>query len=510
MAYPEGNSRSLRSLAQSRPRSIELGLLLAFLAALLFLGIATALDFRKYAVFSIGGDTANYTQELWLTIHDQLLAKTNTLSAVNQLRGDHAVPILLLVALPFKYLPDPRTLLMIQVSAVAIGGLLVYQIARVHKCTQPVAVGFVVFYFLYPIVHYATINDFHADPLAVPTILGALYAFDTRRPRLLAVCLLLILLTKEQMVLVVFGLGVYWWAFRGARRIGQSAIGAAILYALAVLLPWYLLTRNEVNQNYGTYFGQVIQAWHGIPGAASSIGAHLDRIAQVLAQPFRFQNVVWALLPSGFLFLLDASALVLLLPLAGLYAADPLINDYFYHHYIITVPFVMYGTIRALSRPLPRKWAKLIVLFLIAWAAALGYSYSIAPLNLMHLIHQPSLLVTTDRNRAQAAMVLAIPANAPVDADYQLAAHLAKRTYLFQLQDVRAASQAQYILLDLHADMVDPPGWMVDPDLQTLAYLHRTGGFRIVRSVPHYGLYTYANCRAFPGTPGCDSQSSGA
>ncbi|HXT34827.1 MAG TPA: DUF2079 domain-containing protein [Chloroflexota bacterium] len=507
MALSAGVPLSGRSPAQSRQKPIEIGLLLAILAALLYVGIATALDFRKYAVFLIGGDTADYTQELWLTIHGQLLAKTSVLTTVNQLRGDHVTPILLLLALPFRYLPDPRTLLVIQVLAVASGGILVYLIARLYKCAQLAAVSLVAFYFLYPVVHYATINDFHTDPLAVPTILGALYAFDTRRWRMLAVCLLLTLTIKEQMVLVVFGLGVYWWAFRGAPRIGQLAIGAAVLYALAVLLPWYLLTKNEFSHDYGGYFGQVVQAWHGIPGTASGIGTRLDRVADVLSRPFRLQNVIWALLPSGFLFLLDASALVLLLPLAGLYAGDPMINYYFYHHYIITVPFILYGAIRAVSRPLLLRWAPLIALLLVAWALALGYSYSSAPLNLMHLIHQPSLLMTTDRNRAQAAMVRAIPADAPVDADYPLAAHLAKRTYLFQLQDARAAAHAQYILLDLHTDQVDPPGWMVGMDLQTLASMRRSGGFKILRSVPEYGLFTYVNCRRFPDTPGCGGQA---
>ena len=144
--------------------------------------------------------------------------------------------------------------------AVAVGGVLVYLLARVHHCTQSVSVGFVAFYFLYPIVHYGTINDFHADPLAVPSILGALYAFDTRRWRVLAACLLLILLTKEQMVLVVFGLGVYWFAIRNAPRVGQLAIGAAALYAVAVLLPWYLATANEFAHSYSGYFSQVLQA----------------------------------------------------------------------------------------------------------------------------------------------------------------------------------------------------------------------------------------------------------
>jgi uncharacterized membrane protein len=510
MAYLADVPRTLGSLGQRRHRPIEIGPVLTFLAALLYLGIASALDFRKYAVFGIGGDTADYTQELWLTIHGQLLAKTNILTTVNQLRGDHVTPILLLVALPFRFLPDPRTLLVIQVLAVAIGGVLVYRISRQHRCTQLTAVALVSFYFLYPIMHYATINDFHTDSLAVPFILGALHAFDTRRWWPVAVCLLLTLLIKEQMVLVMFGLGVYWWIFRAAPRVGQLAIAAAVLYTVAVLLPWYLATANEFGHDYAGYFGQMVQAWHGIPGASPSIGTRLDQVVQALAQPSRIQNVLWALLPSGFLFLLDASALVLLLPLAGLYAGDPIINDYIFHHYIITVPFVVYGTIRVISRPLFQRRANLIALLLIGWVVALSYSYSVNPLNLMHMIHQPSLLATTDRTRAEAAMIRAIPPDASVDAEYPLAAHLATRTYLFQLQDARAASNARYILLDLHADVVDPPGWMVVMDVRTLAYMQHTGGFQLIRSVPKYGLFTYANCGKFPDTPGCDGRISGA
>ena len=141
--------------------------------------------------------------------------------------------------------------------------------------------------------------------------------------------------------------------------------------------------------------------------------------------------MLWALLPSGFLFLLDASAVVLLLPLLGLYASDPMINYYFYHHYIITVPIVVYGTIRAFNHPLLHLWAAALVPVLVIWAVVLDISYSSVPLNLMHFIHQPSLLATTKRNAAQEAMVKAIPLNAVVDADYALAAHLATRTICF-------------------------------------------------------------------------------
>ncbi|MGH2411474.1 MAG: DUF2079 domain-containing protein, partial [Chloroflexota bacterium] len=149
MAFSVGVPLTRRSPAGRRQKPIEIGLLLAILAALLYVGVATALDFRKYAVFLIGGDTADYTQELWLTIHGQLLAKTSVLTTVNQLRGDHVTPILLLLALPFKYFPDPRTLLMIQVLAVAGGGILVYLIARLYRCALLVAVSLVALYFIY-------------------------------------------------------------------------------------------------------------------------------------------------------------------------------------------------------------------------------------------------------------------------------------------------------------------------------------------------------------------------
>ena len=62
----------------------------------------------------------------------------------------------------------------------------------------------------------------------------------------------------------------------------------------------------------------------------------------------------------------------------------------------------------------------------------------------------------------------------------------------------------------MHADMVNPPAWLVGMDLQTLAYIRHTGGFTVVRAAPAFGLFTYANCRRFPDTPGCRGVVSGA
>jgi uncharacterized membrane protein len=473
------------------------------LIATLYVIVAIGVDLRKYAIFAIGGDTALHAQMLWNTLQGNVLAKTSVDAAVDHLRGGHMEPIMLLLALPYALDPDPCVLLVAQILAIAAGSVLVYGLCRLHGGEQRVAVALVAAYFLYPIVQYATINDFHPDPLAVPALLGALYAFDTRRWHWLALCLTLVLLTKEQMPVLVLGLGVYWWRWRGAPRVGLFTIAAALVYALAVLLPWFFATAGEFTRDYTGYFSELHRAWEGGPGLSDGFAARGYRLVQLLTEPFRMQNVFWALLPSGLLFLLDPVAVVLFLPLAGLYVADPMVNYYFYHHYIIVVPFALYGTVRVLSRNPFRTYAWPISLVLVAWTTALCVSYSANPLNLMHWMHQPSLLAITDRTRAQEALLAAIPAAGSVDADSSLTAHLANRRYLFLMQNAGQARLAQYVALDLHTDLAHPPLWLVGLDRSTLALMQHVGGCHGLRADPRYGLYLYVNCTGFPATPGC-------
>jgi hypothetical protein len=167
---------------------------------------------------------------------------------------------------------------------------------------------------------------------------------------------------------------------------------------------------------------------------------------------------------------------------------------------------LLYGTMRALGKAPISRYAGLITTLLIIWVCTLDFSYSYAPLNLMHWIHQPSLMGSTAHSRAQAAILRGIPADAAVDADPPLAAHLANRTYLFDLAAPQEALLAPYILLDLHADYGDPPAWLIGLDQQTLTFIRKAGGFRVWRADPEHGLYVYLNCGRFPATVGCGSR----
>lgn len=470
-----------------------------------YIALFAAVSIVRYLNFHYGGDTADYAQMLWNTAHGQWLQKTNIYTSGNSLRGGHAEPLLLLLAIPYALIPDPRTMLVLQTLALASGGPLTYLLARVHGHTQRTAVGLGAFYLVFPLVHYANIWDFHPDPFAVPALFGALLAFDLRRWRLLALCILVMLLTKEQMVLFVVGLGAYWWLRRGERRIGMAVIGAAVLYALVVLVPWYLATASQFNRDYGSYFSDVQGATqHG--SASTGIGGRLHAIVSLLSQPFRVQNLVLALLPSGLLFLLDWSTLVIILPLAGLFVSNEFTNDFWFHHYVTCVPVFMYGASRVLLRAPFRKHGGFITIVLIAWAGFLGDMYAYSSLNMMHWIHDPSVFLTRDDHvRAVTAFIRYVPDGVPLDADSPMAAHLANRTTLYQTQNATQPRLVPYTLLDLHLDMRDPPPWLVEDNRKTLAYIQQHTGYKVARSDPKHGLYLFANCGGFPASIGCNA-----
>lgn len=485
--------------APPKVRLAEPGLYLALALAIVYALVFGAVSIERYLTFHYGGDTADYAQMLWNSVHGRFLQKTYIYTSGAGLRGGHAEPLLLLLALPYAAFPDPRTMLVLQTLALASGGPLTYVMARLHGHVQRTALALAALYLVFPLVHYANIWDFHPDPFAVPLLFGALLAFDLRRLPLLALSVGLLLLTKEQMVLFVVGLGGYWWLARGARRVGLLTIAAAALYTFAVLVPWYLLTRSQFTHDYGSYFGDLQQAVNG----ASGVGGKAHAVLSVLGERFRLTNLVLALLPGGFLFLLDASALITVLPLAGLYVSNRFTNDFWFHHYVTCLPIILYGTSRVLLRGGFFRRAGFLGTLLVAWACLLGYVYARADLNMMHWIYQPSVFQADGHARAQAAFIRGVPAGVALDSDSSLASHLTDRVYLYQIQNPTQPALVPYTLLDLHQDMRDPPPWLVENNRKTLAFMRTAGGFRIARADRLHGLYLYANCARFPAALGC-------
>src|SRR5207244_1175798 len=79
---------------------------------------------------------------------------------------------------------------------------------RIAQLPVVAATVVVAAYGLYPALNNVNLSDFHPEVVAVPALLGAMYFGLTRRWLPYAACVGVVLLTKEDMTLVVASLGV--------------------------------------------------------------------------------------------------------------------------------------------------------------------------------------------------------------------------------------------------------------------------------------------------------------
>src|SRR2546428_12657042 len=123
--------------------------------------------------------------------------------------GNHAT-FILAVAAPFLRLdPDPGTLLVIQSIVLALGAVPAYCLGRRGWAGPPGACVAAGVYLLYPPLQFANLFDFHADTFATPILLAAFASIFAGRTGWALVWACLLMLVKEDMVLVSLTFGLY-------------------------------------------------------------------------------------------------------------------------------------------------------------------------------------------------------------------------------------------------------------------------------------------------------------
>src|SRR5262249_9221024 len=151
-------------------------------------------------------------------------------------------PILAAFAPLWWIWPSPELLLAVQAILVALGALPVYRLGAKHLASERARLAFAPVYLLYPATEWLSLNEFPPVAPACPFLLFAFWYLDEDRLVPFAAVALLAMTTKEEIGLVVAGLGV-WYAFRRRRwRVGGAVAGAGVLVsavAIAVVIPHY-------------------------------------------------------------------------------------------------------------------------------------------------------------------------------------------------------------------------------------------------------------------------------
>jgi uncharacterized membrane protein len=393
-----------------------------------------ALATLEHRAFETGRfDLGNMVQAVWSTAHSRPLDVTELSGdQINRL-GAHVDPLLAAFAPLWWIWPSPTMLLTVQAVAIALGALPVFWLARKHLGSERIAALFALAYLLYPPVQWLALDEFHPVALACPLLLYALWFLDEERLHAALPFLAVAALTKEEVPLVVAGVGLWYALSRGHRLAGGAlAVGGAALTLLflTVVMPHY---RGGDSPAFYERYDAVGGSLGGIAETAVTDPLVLLRAA---TEGPDLAYLLQLTLPLAALFLAAPILLIAALPeLAANLLSDVSTQTSIEFHYTAPIiPFVVAGAVFGAARF--RRVALLVPTAALAGAIALG------PFWEGELV--PDQMSAHDRVAAKAVEL--IPSGAAVSSTNGLGAHLSERRRVFSFPVVR---EAQWVAVDL-------------------------------------------------------------
>lgn len=225
-------------------------------------------------------DLGIYNHLFWNNIHGKWLAST-LVRGGNHVAA-HFDPILILLSPIYAIHPKAETILVLQAFWLALGAVPLYLLAK-RKLESPwhaVALAFV--FLVFPAMHGANIYDFHSLVLAAPLLLATVAALELGANRVYWAMLALALLVREDVSLMVAGIGLYAIVVHRRPRLGGATIGVALLYLVLVklfVMPDPGLFMKSTNETYG--YAYYYRDLMGKDGVRTS-----DLLASLISNPY--------------------------------------------------------------------------------------------------------------------------------------------------------------------------------------------------------------------------------
>jgi uncharacterized membrane protein len=455
------------------------------IAAVLFWIVCCALVLWRYANFYptyVSFDQGIFNQVFWNSLHGRLfegsLSSTES-SAVAQgaipdvsyhRLGQHFTPALLLWLPLYALVPSPAGLSVLQVTIVTASGFVLYALARHYHPPQLAAFIAISFYGAIAVIS-PTVANFH-DLCQIPLfVFGLLLALEKRWWWLVGLLALLVLATREDSGVILFGIGFY---LAVSRRFLWLGIGLCILslgYMLILTNLIMPLFSPDISQRFMIEeFGQFV---------GEKPASTLDVIWGILTHPWRllvelvtpFDRTLSYLLgqwvPLAFVPVISPSAwLIAGFPMLKVLIQQQDITALSLHlRYAMTlVPGLFYGAILWWTQH-PNLFKKLRVRRL--WMACIGlslfFTVTANPNRALSFVIpdsvQPWVYVSPPRqwehSQAIRSLLTQIPPDASVTATDHIVAHLSSRREVLRFPMVRLRNDAgetvrvEYAIADL-------------------------------------------------------------
>jgi uncharacterized membrane protein len=397
-----------------------------------------ALSILRHRSFETGRfDLGNMVQAVWSTAHGHPLRVTNLHAEQTSRLAAHFDPLLAAFAPLWLVWPSPSMLLAAQAILIALGALPVYRLARKHLASDRAALGFALAYLVFPATQWLTLNEFHPVALACPFLLFAVWYLDEDRLVAFAVFAGLAILTKEEIPLVVAGLGV-WYALGRRRWLAGSTIAAlgiaTAVIAVEVVVPHF---HGGDSHFYGRY-----EAVGGSPtGIVRTAFTDPGRLFSTAFDHRGSHYLLHLVLPLAGLSLLAPLMLVALVPelVLNLLSSAETQSSIHYHYtaaeIAVLVPAAIFGAKKLRGRPELAAAAAL--------AAAVIGNYILGPAPIWRWLPGGQTLKAdaahvSAHDRVAERALKVVPAGAVVTATNSLGAHLSERRRIYSfpvLQD---------------------------------------------------------------------------
>lgn len=392
---------------------------------------------RHHTFQTHGMDLGYYAQEVWLMSRG--LYPVVSVWAEIHAWGGHLDPIVPLLV-PLAWIaPLADALLVAQTLFLALGAAPLYLLGRARVGPGPAA-ALALVYLLNPSLHGINVRDFHAAALAIPLLLTAMYAVESRSAWLFWIAAVLALGTREDAAIPVVGLGL-WLALAKRRWVWGGAVVAGGLVWLVAAIHWLMPHFSGTPYPYLT-------ARYG------HLGGSLGEI--VLSPVLRPATVIGVLASAGRVSYLAAilaplAFLPLFAPLASVGAvtalaqnlvnSDPVLFNYRTQYQSFVLPFLLVGAVGGLQR-LQRQPRAPSVRAVLAFAAFASVALGARTANDLAVPRWwPGA-----REHAARQILAQIPPDASVSAWDRFTPHLAERTrvFIFPL----GADRSDYLALE--------------------------------------------------------------
>jgi uncharacterized membrane protein len=413
------------------PRRVLVAGIVGYSLAFSFVTVTRHLNFLTHAL-----DLGYYVQLTW-----SLATGRGPRVSLPEMHawGDHLSPIMYAFAPLFWLAPGPLTLLIAQSSALALGALAVFGIARQRLGDERPAAAFALLYLLNPSLHGINVRDFHAAALAVPCLLAAMWAAHAERFGLFTVASLLALMCREDAALAVMGLGAWLAVGRRQWRVGV-VVAATALAVLIVDIRWVSPQfRGEPYPHLGRYarlggsLGEIVSAALLHPSRVLSIVLTGDRLVYLLALTA----------PLAFLPLLAPAELMPALPALAqnLLASDPTLYNHRTQYQAFIVPFLIVAAIGGYARTshVASRWRVAILTVAAVGSLALA-ARAVTNFALARWWPAPA-------SRAAYRVLSQVPARAAVSAQDPYVAHLSLRPLVFVFPE--GIDRSEYVVLNI-------------------------------------------------------------